>query len=175
MPFLSLLSIFLHNFVCYIWLAFVVDDFGGWCWRRVAYDWACTLEWLQSCRLRNAFLFVHCGHGHCAFFEGWSRFLSHSIRRTTKKDNKLYSFILGVLLAAYTQPSCCCQEGDSENSKTPVLGPPITRLVLSFFSTFLSFCFILIPSLSTLYILVLAFTKKWTEHILVSFIAYLLS
>lgn len=48
-----------------------VDDFGGWCGRRMAYDCACTMERLQSCRLCDAILPIHRGDVHFSFFQGW--------------------------------------------------------------------------------------------------------
>lgn len=51
------------------WIA--VDDFGWWCGRRMAYDWACTMERLQSCRLCDAILPSHRRDVHCTCFQGW--------------------------------------------------------------------------------------------------------
>lgn len=51
---------------------FVVDDFGGWCWRWVARDRSRSLEWLQFGWFCDAFLLVHCGCGHCSCSQGWT-------------------------------------------------------------------------------------------------------
>lgn len=49
----------------------VDDDFGGWCWRRVADDWACALERLQFSRFCDAIFPLHCWSGNCTLSQGY--------------------------------------------------------------------------------------------------------
>lgn len=97
----------------------------------MAYDWACTMERLPSCRFCDAILSVYCGNGHSTFSEGYIRvFFSSSSKEDKSKVIGPTQWCLTAYSVENTRKANGRQKGDSKDSQTSILGPLFTRSII---------------------------------------------